>query len=218
MKPATTDYRFGRRGGSAAILLLAAVCFMNGPRLSGFDPRDAAGRVLLPARPGAGAAITYPDFSGEWKIDHSESDSLAPVLRAKGMSLLEIVAASRMPVTYRIQGNSRRLTVSLKTPFVEQTEELMTDGTPTRFIGLEGHVAEAVTRWSDDRRALITTTSDRVGVRLATVRLARSLTGDGQTMYIRLDYVLPEGERIQIRRVFRRAGSIDSRTRADLDA
>ena len=204
MEPAARTEAPRRTKRSLTILLLTGVCIVSGQFLPdrSSKPRVAA---AVPAATGGHAPLGYADFRGEWRLDRQASDPLGPVLRAKGKSLVEIIAASRMPVTHRIHGDHERLTVSVKTPFFHCIEELLTDGTPTRIVGPEGHVAEAVTRWSDDRRSLISTSTDLVGDGLATVTLARSLSADGETMYVHLDYVLPDGESIQIRRVFRRA-------------
>jgi hypothetical protein len=104
------------------------------------------------------------------------------------------------------------MTVVVKTPLFEKKEELLLDGTPTRVSDPEGNPAEAVTRWSEDGQALITTAT-AVGGPASRVTLTRSLAPDRRTTYLDLDYRFAGKEPVRVRRVFRLIRLADAGTK-----
>jgi hypothetical protein len=158
------------------------------------DPTLAAGNWVA-----ADTGIARPDFRGDWKIDLAASESLAPILRAKGKSALESLMVSKAPITHVIRGDERRMTITVRTPVFEQTEQLLLDGTPTEVKDPEGKPVMAVTRWSDDGLALITVTRGDA----ETLTFTRSLDPDRRTMYLDMEYRPANGMPIAVRRVFR---------------
>jgi hypothetical protein len=152
------------------------------------------------------SGVSHPDFRGEWKYDRDASDSVDPLLEAKGISYLKRIALAKLPILHVIGGDHKRLAVTVKMPpFVEQTEELPTDGTPTKSASPEekGKMLDAVTRWSDDGQSLVTTTVDETDGKLARLVITRSLDPDRRTMYVDFQLHLPGREPLKARRVFR---------------
>jgi hypothetical protein len=145
----------------------------------------------------------HPDFRGEWQTDLVASDSIAPLAQAKGRSVLVSRIIAAMPIAHVIRGDHRRIAVTVRTPLFEQTEEFPTDGTPTKVVGPDGEEAEAVTRWSEDGRSLITTTTDTTATRPIHVTITRSLSEEPGTMHVDIQYLLSDGTLLQAKRVFR---------------
>jgi hypothetical protein len=161
------------------------------------DPALVAGP---PVRSETG--VVHPDFRGEWKIDLASSESLAPILRAKGKSAVEVAVLSRVPITHIITGDHRQMTVRVKTPLFDRTEVLPLDGTLTHVADPEGNPAEATTRWSEDGQSIVTVT-EQPSLR---VTITRSLDPDRRTMYLDLKYHFSKQDPICVRRVFRLIG------------
>jgi hypothetical protein len=182
------------------IVVVAGGLWLWGDRLQQVWPNPA---LATGTQTDEATNVSHPDFRGDWQIDLQASEPVAPILRAKGKSALEINLASKVSSTQVIRGDQRRLTIVVKTFLFEQKEELLLDGTPTRVKPLDGPEAEAVTRWSEDGQSLITTTTDQAGGRVAQVTVTRSLDPDRRTMYVDLEYRFAEGEPIRVRRVFR---------------
>jgi hypothetical protein len=149
--------------------------------------------------------VTHPDFRGEWKLDVEASDSVDPLLKAKGIGFARRMAMVNLPVTNVIRGDHRRLFITVRmTPIIEQTEELPTDGTPTKSASPEdGKLLDSQTRWSADGQSLITTTVDEMDGKPIRLTVTRSLAPDRRTMYVDFRFQPPTGGPLEARRVFR---------------
>jgi hypothetical protein len=184
------------RGKRKRLALALAVCAGLGFLLRGLQGEQPMGLgPLLRETPGS----LHPDFRGEWKLDVQASESLVPILRARGKSLMESLVVSRSPVTHVIGGDGNRMTVTVQTPLFTQIQELLLDGTPTDVNDPDGNRITAVSAWSADGQSLITTTNSP-SLRMT---LTRRLDSDRRTMYLDVSYHSRAGEPIEVRRVFR---------------
>jgi hypothetical protein len=152
------------------------------------------------------SGVTHPDFRGEWKLDLEASDSVDPLLKAKGIGLARRLAMANLPITHVIRGDHTRLSITVKMPpFIEQTEEQPTDGTLTKSASPEekGKLLDSQTCWSADGQSLITTTVDEMDGKPIHLVVTRSLAPDRRTMYVDFRFTPPTGEPLKARRVFR---------------
>jgi hypothetical protein len=192
-----------RRRWVVALAVAAAVCtglWLWVESLGHVDPDltlAARGQVVTDS------GVSHPDFNGDWQLDLPASESLTPIMRAKGKSDFECKVLAKIPSTHVIRGDYRRMTVAIKTPLGSRAGEVVTDGKPAKVLDPEGKEVVAVTRWSDDGQSLITTTPEDAGGRPAQMVMTRSLDPDRRTMYLDFEYRLPGADPIKVRRVLR---------------
>ncbi len=195
-----------RRRWLISLALVAGVCTVLGlwwKKATSPTPNSA---LAAGTEAGEQAGVTHPDFRGEWQYDRSASDPVDPLLEAKGIGYLKRMALANLPITHVISGDHKRVRVTVKMPpFIEQTEELPTDGTPSKSASPEerGKMLDAVTRWSDDGQSLVTTAVDEMDGKPVRLIVTRSLAPDRRTMYVDFQLHLPTGEPLKARRVFR---------------
>ena len=190
----------GSRWSWAALLaVLLAAWFVVG------RSRPTGSAVPYVALKPAANGIEHPDFRGVWQLDLEASDSLVPILEAKGRNVIEQTLAANIPITHTIDiQDEREMIIKIGTPIFTKVERMLFDGSPLESIDLEGNHVEAKSTWSDDGQTIVTNVRGKAPGDNVTCTIRRSLTDKRQTMYVDLDYRFSAEQQFEIRRIFRR--------------
>ncbi len=147
-------------------------------------------------------AVAAPiDLSGTWALDLEASDSLDPLMKARGMGWMKRKLAANMEVTQVIVQQGDTLEVQLLSAVRTESMTLHVDGKTREETTSEGP-SQVSHRWSGDA---LETRSEAVrdGVS-TTARIVRTVEDGGKTMRQRME-VRIDGVEFVVNRVFRAA-------------
>lgn len=160
----------------------------------------ATGLVLVHPR-AAWAAPT--DFSGTWQLDRAASDSMEPLLKAQGISMVERKIASSLDITQVIQQAEDTLDLEVKSTAKNVVQKLIVDGESRRIESDRTGPSMVSHRWKGTVLITHSIGADPDGVPIRTT-ITRSLDDGGATMTQTIVQTTDNGTPITVRRVFRR--------------
>ncbi|MEL6342996.1 MAG: lipocalin/fatty-acid binding family protein [Myxococcota bacterium] len=151
--------------------------------------------VMLSMMISYGAPALAADFSGTWILDLSASDSVEPLLKARGVSMVKRKAAASMSVTRIISQSGNSMTVNTVTSAKNETKTYQVDG-QTRTVSGDQGSADISHRW--DGEVMITTAQSAEG----TMTTRRTISADGRTLTEQLTYKGSDGSPIVVNRIY----------------
>lgn len=161
--------------------------------------------LLLSATIAAGAtAQGEVDFSGTWELDLDASDPVDDLLKAQGRSWLERKLAAKTKITQMIEQSAAEIRILVKSSVMDREEILRIDGTPMTRKTLKGETITVTTRWSNDKKALLSETTVQTESGPAKVVSKRTLEDGGKTMVVATAMTLRDGKVLGAKRIFRR--------------
>lgn len=135
-------------------------------------------------------AGSHPDFTGTWVLDLDASESVEPLLAAQGRSWVERKAANSVVITQVVTQTEETITLDVTSVATNRHDELKpgTGWQPSKTDRAES--AKTRVLWSEDGQSLITETLMTFeGGEQATMKTTRSMTTDGQTTYMLLEFI-----------------------------
>lgn len=156
--------------------------------------------ALLSAVISSSAPAWAADLSGTWVLDGAASDSIDPLLKAKGVGFVQRKAAASMEVTQAIAHAGDRLTITTNASKKQSVETVEVDGQSRKVTGDSGSM-DVSHEW--DGEVLVTTARMEDGRTLIT---RRSVSADGQTLTQRFTLRRADGStEVEIDRIFRKS-------------
>ena len=128
-----------------------------------------------------------PNFSGAWTLDHKASDSLEPLMKQIGASLLERKYAASARLRATLHQTEHILTVATRGPGFALNETLYLDGrTEPGNLNLLGATAlKTRTAWSKDHKQLVETHQIKTKQgKEGKLIIKRYLIDEGKTMVV----------------------------------
>lgn len=151
-------------------------------------------------------AISSPafaaDFSGTWVLDLKASDSMEPILKARGVSWMKRKAVNGLKVTQTITQSGNQVTVETSASSKTRRTTMEVDG-ETRTVKNDQGSAEVRHAW--DGEALVSTSTMELDKGEGTVTTRRSLSEDGQTLKQTITLKTADGTTHVVDRVFRKS-------------
>ena len=128
--------------------------------------------------PAGAATSTASAWTGTWTLDRAVSDTLAPVLKAQGVSKAKRVVADKLDFTQKLVDHGDRLEVEMVGP-TSKSATLFFDGKERRQTTDQGDILYRAKR--EDSGAVVVISRPAEGSGLITV-VSRSLDADGKTL------------------------------------
>ena len=137
------------------------------------------------------------DLQGTWIVDLKASDSVGPLLKAQGVSLVKRKAADSISVTQTYARSGDEVTLTVVSAAGTQVDTLQVDG-QTRTVEGDRGPAQVQHRWDGD--VLVTVQASEA----ATVTIRREASDDGATLTQHIVLEQPGEAKVTVDRVFRK--------------
>ena len=145
-----------------------------------------------------------PELSGAWVLDEARSQSMDPILEARGVSWFERQAMSWIDLTTILSVEGGALIVAVESSVYSRSDRYVGDG-EVRVIQSEREgTLKRSCRWTD-AAFIVETELTLPDGRPALWRVTRSVTADGATLLYDAELRITGGETLTARRVMTRA-------------
>lgn len=152
---------------------------------------------------GAALAAAPVDLSGTWQIDEDASESIEPLLQARGASWLERQAIKHITVQHVITQQGDRVEVNIRSTVYSRQDVHLADGVARVRESERGGDVTVTDRW--DEAGLVTESrmvlADGVP---AVLTVRRTVVDDGATLRMDLALRAEDGRDVEVTRILRR--------------